>query len=121
MTISFRGGEAEEAYREFCDERDISYSEVPKNVVVQIGNDEEAQELVGEWLDSGEPQFIDFLMSEEADEEYQEAFNRIKAGIQYGLDDQVVQGVQELDELGYEQMVDFMVDQLDDRYNDLLD
>ena len=123
MTISFRAGDDEELYKEFCDEAGIDYSALPRSMIEEVANSEDAQDIVRKWTDS-EQSFITYLRTEEAIEpEYEEAFDRIEAGLEYGLDDQVVQGLEELQERGYRhaERIEQIIFSLDEQYRQMLE
>lgn len=124
MTISFRAGEDEELYREFCDEVGIEYSELPKDIIEEVARDEEVQGLVKGWFNSEEGSFISYVMPGGSGEsQHEEAFDRIEAGLEYGLDDQVEEGVEKLEQSGYQHTgrVKTLLTCVDSKYSELLE
>jgi hypothetical protein len=123
MTISFRAGEDEELYREFCDEVGIEYSALPKNIIEEVSRNQDTQDLVRTWINSQEESFISYLSPRETEEpQHEEAFDRIEAGLEYGLEDQVEEGLEKLEESGYQhtKRVKTLLTCIDDRYSELL-
>lgn len=125
MTISFRGGEDEELYREFCEEIGIEYSEIPRNIVEDIARNEGVREEVREWIESDEDSLLQYFR-DIADPEslgHGEAFDRIEAGLSYGLDDQVEEGLEMLHRTGYEKAdrVEDLIVRIDEDYREITD
>lgn len=125
MTISFRGGEDEELYRQFCEEIGLEYSEIPRNVVEDIAREEKVREEVREWIESDEESLLGYFRDivDPGSPGHGEAFDRIEAGLSYGLDDQVKEGLDILHRTGYEQAdrVEDIIVRIDEDYREIID
>ena len=122
MTISFRAGEDEELYKEFCDNAGIDYSTLPRNIIHDTAHNERVQTFVKDWLSSDNNSFVSYLIEETDKTQYEEAFNRIQAGLEYGLDDQVREGFEALEEQEHPDAdrIKLLLINIDDKYGELL-